>query len=667
MKPNPPPNLPRWKKFLFAILICVLFYAALELVLAICGVRPALYDQDPYVGFSSRLPLFVAKRAPDGSAEMATADNKLSLFNAQHFPRKKAAGTFRIFCLGGSTTYGHPYDDKTSFSGWLRELLPVVDPSRRWEVVNAGGVSYASYRMAMLMEELAAYEPDLFVIECGQNEFLERRTYARIIATPAAIRGLGALASRTRTWTALKYVIDGFSGRGSPGSESGTRLPGEVAAVLDRSIGPDAYARDDALRSQVLAHYRYSLARMVDIAHFAKAGIVLLTPASNIRDCSPFKSENTPGLTPAEFQKCQALVEMAQKAGQANHLEESLQALNQAVQIDPRHATLQFQRARTLDALGRFDEARAGYERAREEDVCPLRALTAMRAIVSEVASQRGVPLVDFAALVEKRAKDGIPGKDLFLDHVHPTIEMHRALALAIMEAMDRNGTLHPHGGLQSPWENDPDVRRATQGLESRIDRREHGAALRRLAMVMSWAGKFEDGYEAASRAVELAPDDLEAHYHLARCASILGRIPEAEEHFKRVLQADVPPASAPYYFAESHLNLGVLHEMRGQVDEAASEYIRAAQMRPDYAPPHNNLGALYKRRGDLARAEAEYRTALSLQPEFPEACFNLGVLLEGQGKLAEAETQYRRAIQLRPGYPKATARLGDLLRKQGR
>ena len=170
---------------------------------------------------------------------MVTAENKLSLFNAQHFPRKKAAGTFRIFCLGGSTTYGHPYDDKTSFPGWLRELLPVVDPSRRWEVINAGGISYASYRMAMLMEELVAYEPDLFVVEAGHNECLERRTYARIIATPAPIRGLGALASRTRTWTALKYLIYGSSNRSSS-APSGTRLPGEVAAVLDRSVGPEA-------------------------------------------------------------------------------------------------------------------------------------------------------------------------------------------------------------------------------------------------------------------------------------------------------------------------------------------------------------------------------------------------------------------------------------------
>ena len=93
--------------------------------------------------------------------------------------------------MGGSTTYGRPFDDATSFCGWLRELLPVADPSRQWELINAGGISYASYRVAALMEELADYQPDVFIVYSGQNEFLERRTYSGIIEMPAPVRGSG--------------------------------------------------------------------------------------------------------------------------------------------------------------------------------------------------------------------------------------------------------------------------------------------------------------------------------------------------------------------------------------------------------------------------------------------------------------------------------------------
>ena len=60
----------------------------------------------------------------------------------------------------------------------------MADPTPHWEVINAGLLSYGSYRVAMVMEELITYEPDLFIVYTGHNEFLERRTYKEIIAAP---------------------------------------------------------------------------------------------------------------------------------------------------------------------------------------------------------------------------------------------------------------------------------------------------------------------------------------------------------------------------------------------------------------------------------------------------------------------------------------------------
>ena len=150
-------KVPVPKKLLFAIITVVILFAAVEIVLLAVGVRTVLYDEDPYVGFSSHIPLFVEQTDPNGNKIMVTARNKLQFFNKQQFTSKKSAGTYRIFCMGGSTTFGRPYDDMTSFCGWLRAMLPKADPSRKWELVNAGGVSYASYRVAALMAELVRY------------------------------------------------------------------------------------------------------------------------------------------------------------------------------------------------------------------------------------------------------------------------------------------------------------------------------------------------------------------------------------------------------------------------------------------------------------------------------------------------------------------------------
>ena len=105
----------RWKKLFFALVVTVGFFLALEIVLAIAGVSPFIVQQDPLVGFDESLPLFVEDQ--QDSALLTTATNKLAHFNAQSFPRTKAAGTRRIFCLGGSTTHGRPYDDATSYAG----------------------------------------------------------------------------------------------------------------------------------------------------------------------------------------------------------------------------------------------------------------------------------------------------------------------------------------------------------------------------------------------------------------------------------------------------------------------------------------------------------------------------------------------------------------------
>ena len=116
------------KEFAIGLAVAVVFFLIVEGILYIAGVKPLSQQTDPYVGFAGYSPLFVEMTTPDGERVFATASNKMNWFNYQQFPVRKAKGVTRIICLGGSTTYGRPYDDRTSFSGWLREFLPAVDP-----------------------------------------------------------------------------------------------------------------------------------------------------------------------------------------------------------------------------------------------------------------------------------------------------------------------------------------------------------------------------------------------------------------------------------------------------------------------------------------------------------------------------------------------------------
>ena len=196
---------------LIATAVAVGCLVLVELLLALFGVAPVARTEDPYVGFSSWFPLFVEHLEPDGTPILVTADNKRNAFNAQRFSAEKPADTYRIFCLGGSTTYGRPYDDAVSYCAWLRAMLPKADPSRNWEVINAGGISYASYRISRLMEELIQYEPDLFIVYTGHNEFLEKRTFESVARVPGPLRDIGAVLSRTRLYAIAKRAADGLA------------------------------------------------------------------------------------------------------------------------------------------------------------------------------------------------------------------------------------------------------------------------------------------------------------------------------------------------------------------------------------------------------------------------------------------------------------------------
>ncbi len=154
-----------------------------ETLLSVLRIGDDTLFEDPFISVSGSA-LF-GRRKPVGGPEVyATRVGKLKFFNPQQFPVDKPVGGFRVFTLGGSTTQGQPYDHRVAFAAWLQLYLRAADPSRPWEVINAGALSYASYRIVALIKELLLYEPDLFVVYTGHNEFLEERTYSALIHQP---------------------------------------------------------------------------------------------------------------------------------------------------------------------------------------------------------------------------------------------------------------------------------------------------------------------------------------------------------------------------------------------------------------------------------------------------------------------------------------------------
>ncbi|MFG0335604.1 MAG: hypothetical protein ACF8TS_19775, partial [Maioricimonas sp. JB049] len=380
----------------------------------------------------------------------------------------------------------------TSYGTWLQLALQQANRSRNWEVINCGGISYASSRLVPILQECLGYGPDLIILCTGHNEFLEDRTYRRMSRLPESVhRPLGMIA-KTRTFTLLREAVQGVAGGGTSESDR-LLLPDDPDAMLDYHEGLAAYHRDDSWHDGVIRHFGFNVRRLLTIAEEADLPVLLLAPCSNLADSPPFKSEHRPGLTEAELAEWHRLVQRARSLYRDN-LWRAAGLLQEAIAIDDRYASIHFELGKCYEHLGDLESARACYVRARDEDICPLRILSPMADQLQAIAAEQDAPFQDLHALLEARSRRGVLGDDWLDDHVHPSFEGHQLIARRLLEMMSAEGFVHPRAG----WEG-----RATTAFE------EHFASLedhyflrggRTLKALQAWTRGEADGPPAHLR-----------------------------------------------------------------------------------------------------------------------------------------------------------------------
>ncbi len=430
-----------------AVLTGLLLLALVELAMRLFVPAPAINLEDPFVSFKGLSPLFVLDAT---GTRFETAEERLTAFRPQSFGATKGAETLRVFCLGGSTVQGRPYSVETSFTTWLELNLRAARPGADSEVINCGGISYASYRLVPIMQELLEHEPDLFILYTGHNEFLEDRTYEHLKKKPRVLIQMHRAMLKLRIYClAHQFLSHHRSQRTQAGRSSKTILSAEVQTKLDFQEGLKAYHRDESWRKGTIEHFHHNLETMVEASRRAGVPIILVNPVSNLKDCPPFKSEHGNDLSESEIQRVVELREQAGKLDWSNTYGK-IRLLEQAVAIDNRHAGLLFLLGTCNARIGRYSEAKKWFVMAKEEDVCPLRVLEPMHKSIQDIAAQYHIPLVDVKMLIEQHTTDGIPGEEWLPDQVHPSITGHRLIADALYEVMEDNGMVRTPAGWRA-------------------------------------------------------------------------------------------------------------------------------------------------------------------------------------------------------------------------
>jgi lysophospholipase L1-like esterase len=433
----------QWPFRVAAIVLGLSLFVLVESVLVLFDIgRGADYD-DPFVGFHDIHPLFI----PDAGGERFEIPKARQRFFApESFPVRKESNTFRVFCLGGSTVQGRPFSTLTSFTTWLSLSLAEADPKRNWEVVNCGGISYASYRLVPIFKECLGYEPDLFIICTGHNEFLEERTYGPIKHAPPLLKAAQRTVASLRTYTLLREsLLSATSGESRSAETAKTEMSVDADALLDYQRGIEAYHRDEEFLAGVVVHFEHNVRRMIAIAGRADIPLILIRPPSNLADCPPFKSEHRERLAEDELRRWDSLIERA-KAHYRDDLAKSIELLHKALDIDDRYAAIYYELGKCYQLIGQHRLARDAFVRARELDICPLRMIAPLEQALARAADDTRTPLIDAHALLVAESPFGILGGELLVDHIHPNFRGHQLIANALTQTMIDRQWVKPAG-----------------------------------------------------------------------------------------------------------------------------------------------------------------------------------------------------------------------------
>ncbi|APZ95087.1 SGNH/GDSL hydrolase family protein [Fuerstiella marisgermanici] len=429
---------------LMAVVLGLLVFPVAEVLCQLAGWGAVATSTNAFSEFAGVRPLF--EKSDDGE-RFVVAKNRRAFFAEEFFPARKPVNTRRIFVFGGSTVQGRPYSIPTAFTTFLKIGLQHADPSVNWEVVNCGGVSYASYRLLPILKESLNHKPDLFIVCTGHNEFLECLTYGEVrTASPVVKTGYGLL----RDFHSFRVLQRALQPSQEPGNASPSAvLPEEVDAILDHHGGLEAYTRESLSRSEIVSAFADNLKHMVALAAAENIPLMIMQPPSNLRDCPPFKSQFAANTTLETQAQIEALLSTASDHMQ-HHKDKAVALLKEVVALDDEFAFSWYQLGQAYLSVNRPDDAAAALVRARDEDICPLRMTSELEGVMKRIVAEHSVPFIDLHQQMAGLCRDSIVGDSVLVDHIHPSFRSNQLIALGIIRWMHDAGCANV---LSNDWQ----------------------------------------------------------------------------------------------------------------------------------------------------------------------------------------------------------------------
>lgn len=335
-------------------------------------------------------PDVVKRYFPEGSAAPSVT------IETNFFLKNKPDDALRIIVQGGSTASGFPFGYGASIAGMLDYRLKQSFPDRTVEVINTALAAVNSYTVLDFVDEIIEQQPDAVLIYAGHNEYLGILGVgsAYTAANSQAATLLYLKLKNSRIFQLLQNIYWQFTKAEQPKNAQKSRtFMSKVAKHKNIPYGSELYEAG-------LAQFDNNISLV--IAKYQAAGIPVFisTIASNLADQTPFSSENS---------------------------------------HDDHSADYFYQKGKGLVAQENFQKAKEAFIKARDLDLLRFRAPSAMNDIIVELSKKESVYFVDANKALTNAAEQGVIGKSLMLEHLHPTIKGYFVIADSFYQALERS------------------------------------------------------------------------------------------------------------------------------------------------------------------------------------------------------------------------------------
>jgi tetratricopeptide (TPR) repeat protein len=611
-----PGDLPRSR---YALLLAVTL--ALPLLL-LGGIEVALRLAYPKDG----LPLFIPASAVNGDYLIPNGSVGERWFSGidnpptpphEIFARQKPQRGFRVFVMGESAAAGFPYPRNGEFSRLLADVLRDVLPGDSVEVINLAIAATNSFAVLDMAKEVAAQRPDAVLIYAGHNEYYGALGAASRVTIPGGVTVVRLYMRLLR----LRLVLALRNGIARVMSSPKKQGDGLEAASLMEILARDRQIPIGGSRYEAGAHqFESNLEAICRLFKSKGVAVFVGSLASNLRDQPPF-------------------------AADAN--------------AAPGSADSTFAAGRAAFVVGDSALADSLFTRARDLDVVRFRAPSEFNRIIRRVSTRTGAIYVPVAEAFAAASPGGVPGSNIFLEHVHPTRGGQALIGRVFFESLVRSGLLRKdldtarlrawsdYGrGMELTSFDERIAYHTTRTLTSRwpfvpvSQQVDYRGEYTPVSLLDSLAFAVSAGARWEIAKLQLAGDYERRMQFDSAAAEYAG------------LARDAPLTSEPWLFIARALGRA------GKTTEAESALKRAVAIRPTLAAL-NLLGTRAAQRRDLPAAISYFERSLAIEPAQPQALYELSLAYGMSRNIAAARETALRLSRIAPNYPK----LPELLR----